>query len=187
MAWSYATLRLPDAATWAALRPLLPAGSDVLEMGTAYAPLPADAPEGTAPAALPGWWVSLATREALPAALAQHRAAAPAGVPVLGAVPVPREVSLRQLLLALRDGGWISHAEALAAACTGAMPAPLVQLLAGAVAGGQMTQAAADDAELTWAAMYTAVRTDPIWSLFVAGGIATATQVDGLFQGAAAR
>ena len=84
MGWTYATLRLADAAAWAAARPLLPLGSDVIEAGTAYVPLPPDAPEGTVPEALSGWWVSVAVRGPLPEALRPMRAAAPPGVPVLG-------------------------------------------------------------------------------------------------------
>lgn len=101
--------------------------------------------------------------------------------------PVPAEISLRQLLFALRNQGWITHAEALAAARTGSMPATLSATLAGAVQAGALTSQQSEDAALTWAAMYTALRSDALWGLFVATGTATNAQIDALFvEGAAA-
>lgn len=105
----------------------------------------------------------------------------------LDVVDVPDEIPLRQLLFGLRDTGWITHAEALAAARTGAMPATMAAILAGAVAAGVLTAAQAEDAELTWAAMYTANRTDALWDLFVATGTATREQIADVFRVGSAR
>jgi len=101
--------------------------------------------------------------------------------------PVPASVSLRQLLFALRDGNWISHDEAMAAARTGEMPGPMVKLLEQAVAAKLITAQAAEDAALTWASLYTAERADALWGLFIAAGSATAAQVDDLFRDAGGR
>ena len=96
--------------------------------------------------------------------------------------PVPSEVSLKQLLFALRDGGWITHDEALAAARTGALPATLATTLADAVAAGTLPLSAADDAALTWAAMCAAERRSGLWALLVSAGKATEAQVDDVFR-----
>lgn len=76
--------------------------------------------------------------------------------------------------------------EADAAARTGSMPATLSATLAGAVQAGALTSQQSEDAALTWAAMYTALRSDALWGLFVATGTATNAQIDALFvEGAA--
>ncbi|NKC30210.1 hypothetical protein [Falsiroseomonas selenitidurans] len=93
--------------------------------------------------------------------------------------PVPPEVTLRQLLLALVAQGWITEAEALAAARTGELPGSLAAMLPGLSAAEQFAL------RLTWAAMYSAERASPVWDLFIGAGVATADQVDALFRAAA--
>ena len=88
----------------------------------------------------------------------------------------PDRVSLRQLLIGLTAGGWITQTEAMAAAQSGAAPAALETVLAG------MAAADAFAARLTWASMVEALRTDPLWTAFVASGIATEAQIDDLFR-----
>lgn len=90
--------------------------------------------------------------------------------------PVPEQVTLRQLLFALVGGGYITQAEALGAARTGAMPATLLAL------ANNASPAEAFAIELTWAAMTVAYRTDPLWNMIVAAGIVTSAQVDDLFR-----
>jgi hypothetical protein len=94
--------------------------------------------------------------------------------------PVPQEVSLRQLLFALVATGFISGPEALAAARTGDLPASLEA----AIKDG-MSVEGAFAVDLTWAAMYSAERTNPLWTIVVAKGIATPEQVDDVFRIAA--
>lgn len=88
----------------------------------------------------------------------------------------PRNVSLRQLLRALVATGFISKAEALAAARTGDIPASLRAPLFAAVDAD-----AAFEIELAWAAMYEAERASPFWGFVLAAGIATAEQIDQVF------
>lgn len=90
-------------------------------------------------------------------------------------------VSLRQLLRALVSTGFISRAEALAAARTGDIPASLSAPLFVAV-----DAEAGFEIELAWAAMYEAERASPFWAYVVAAGIATAEQIDEVFAVAAA-
>jgi len=96
-------------------------------------------------------------------------------------VPVPQQLDLGQLIFALRNQQWITHAEALAAVKTGEMPTAMTATLAGAVQAGAMTAQQADDAAIIWAAMYRPVRTSSLWAIFVAAGTATSAQVDALF------
>jgi hypothetical protein len=109
--------------------------------------------------------------------------APPAGIyqslaPVAGVfMEGPPPVSLSQLLFALRDLGFINHAEALAAAKTGDIPASLQGALWAAVPD----EATRRDIELLWAAMYQANRTSPFWAFVIAAGIATAEQIDAVF------
>ena len=95
--------------------------------------------------------------------------------------PVPDSVSLAQLLFSLRDGGLISHAEALAAARTGDIPASLKDPLWVAVPD----QATREDIELLWAAMYQAERRSRFWQFVIGAGIATEAQLDDRFRAAA--
>jgi len=135
--------------------------------------------------ALKAPWTAM-TRDEYAALLALHEveqlawleARAPAPMPE----PVPQIVTLRQLLFALRDLGWISHDEAMAAAKNGDLPASFSTLLASLVAAGQLTASMADDAALSWAAMYSAERGAMVWQLFLAAGVATDEQVDAVFR-----
>ncbi|NKE43373.1 hypothetical protein HB662_01185 [Roseomonas frigidaquae] len=92
--------------------------------------------------------------------------------------PVPAEVTLRQLLFALVGAGWITEAEALAAARTGEVPASLADILP------DLSEAEQSNLRLTWAAMYSAERSSSVWDLFISAGVATAEQVDDLFRAA---
>jgi hypothetical protein len=130
-------------------------------------------------------WVAM-TRKEYAALLALHEpeqlawleAKAPPPMPE----PVPQIVTLRQLLFALRDLGWISQDEAMRAAKNGDLPDSFSTLLASLVAARQLTAGQADDAALSWAAMYSAERSAMVWQLFLAAGIATAEQVDAVFR-----
>jgi hypothetical protein len=92
--------------------------------------------------------------------------------------PVPPEIPLIQLLLALTILEFISEAEALAAAQTGALPASLEAQLFAAVTD--------PDAQflirLHWAGMYAAERSNEFWGYVVAAGIATEAQIDQVFR-----
>lgn len=90
--------------------------------------------------------------------------------------PFPREVTLRQLLFALVNQGWITQEEALAAAKTGEVPSSLAAMLPG------MSDAEEFGMRLTWAAMYSAERSSPIWDIFIERGVATPDDVDNLFR-----
>lgn len=176
----YRAYRFADQeASTAALAGETPAALDVI--GVAWT-------DADPPVALPGWHVNAAWSDAAPGGLVGYvidAAEAPrwwAGVPYEAAaseVPVPHTVSLSQLLFALRDQGWITHAEAMAAAKSGDVPATLDGLIS------SMDGAAADNVRLLWAAMYVAERSNPLWSMIVAGGVATGEQVDNLFRQAA--
>lgn len=106
---------------------------------------------------------------------------AEAPAPAFSAPPPPATVTLRNLLRALTALGFISRAEALAAARTGAIPASLAAPLFAAV-----NEDAAFEIELAWAAMYEAERASPFWGYVVAAGIATEAQIDAVFRAAGA-
>jgi hypothetical protein len=93
--------------------------------------------------------------------------------------PVPAEVTRRQLLLALRATGMLSGEEAVAAAKTGDLPAPLAAVVA------TLPTEVAQGVEITWAAMTTAERISPLWDTLEGAGLATSDQVDDLFRLAA--
>jgi len=180
------------AAGWPAPGDVPAEAAALVELGTLRAPGTEDAPG----APLPGWHVRALFAGAPPAALASAEVAEVAGAPVVPGLAgeetapggtVPEKVAIGALLFALRDAGWITHAEALSAGKTGDMPATLVQVLAQAVASGAITAAQAEDAELTWATLYEPQRVHPLWNLFLAAGVATAAQVDDLFRDAGAR
>lgn len=92
--------------------------------------------------------------------------------------PVPAEIPLIRLLLALTVLEFITEAEALAAAQTGALPASLETQLFAAVpdAGAQFL------IRLHWAGMYQAERASPFWAFVIAAGIATEAQIDQVFR-----
>jgi hypothetical protein len=93
--------------------------------------------------------------------------------------PPSRSVSIRALLLAMTAGGFITREEALAAAQTGAIPASLREPLFASV--DEDTRFAI---ELAWAAMYEADRASLFWQFVTAAGIATAEQIDAVFNAA---
>jgi hypothetical protein len=90
--------------------------------------------------------------------------------------PVPSSITRRQLILGLLAAGWITPAEAEAAATGGAPPAALDAVLA------NLTEADALEARITWATMSVAERFHPLLVAIVAAGIATDAQVDNLFR-----
>lgn len=125
MAWLQYVLRWPDEAAWRA------AASDadlaaVVEVGRINAELPADAPEGTLPEALPGWHVVIVPDAALPDTWA---AAAldtpPSGAPLFADIPVyppvPETVTRFQARAALLIAGLLAPTEAAVAASGDAM------------------------------------------------------------------
>lgn len=94
-------------------------------------------------------------------------------------VTVPRQITRRQLLLALAGAGLITGAEALAAATTGAVPARIDKVF-GALPADQALAA-----RITWATMAVAEREHPLIGALVAAKLATAAEVDALFTSAA--
>lgn len=90
--------------------------------------------------------------------------------------PVPASITRRQLILALLAGGFISAAEAEAAATSGAQPAAFAAVLAGLSASDALA------ARITWATMSVAERSSPLIAALITGGAATDAQVDNLFR-----
>lgn len=84
-------------------------------------------------------------------------------------------MSRRQLLIGLADMGWITEAEAIAAAGTGAMPAAVETAISVLDPDSQVR------ARITWAAMSEARRLDPLVALLAAAqGVGNAA-VDAFF------
>jgi hypothetical protein len=96
----------------------------------------------------------------------------------LAPAPVPASIPLIRLLLALNALGFITQAEALAAARTGDVPASL-EAQVFAVVTDAATQFLI---RLHWAGMYEAERASPFWAFVVAAGIATDAQIDQVFR-----
>ncbi len=99
--------------------------------------------------------------------------------PANEAVPVPRVITRRQLLIALAAAGFISAEEALAAAQTGTVPTAIAAIFDLLPAGQALA------ARITWATMTEVYREDPLIAAIVAAGVATREQVDALFRMAA--
>jgi hypothetical protein len=112
------------------------------------------------------------------------RDATPAEVAEIEAVrnappPVPSAISRRQLLIALTAAGLITEAEALAAARTGEVPAAIDAVFA------RLPPEQALAARITWATMTVVERAHPLVQALIDANLATAEQVDALFQAAA--
>lgn len=185
-----------EAAMQTALEAREPEALDVIGVARTRGVEGADGEVVTASVELVGWHVNAVWEGAVHAAWTASvipPVDAPrwwSGVPVeaasVPAPPVPQEITLRQLLTALRNQGWITQAEAIAAAKNGDIPSTLSNLLTSAQQAGSLTQGQVDDAALTWAAMYQAVRHDALWNLFTSAGAATTAQIDAVFvEGAA--
>lgn len=99
-----------------------------------------------------------------------------ADVPPAAPVPVPQSISRRQFLLALLGAGFVTPAEALAAATEGAVPANLATMLA------TLPEADALAVRITWASMTVAERDNPIIATLIAAGLASEAQTDELFR-----
>jgi hypothetical protein len=93
--------------------------------------------------------------------------------------PVPETVSRRQLLIALAAAGLITEAEALAAARTGEVPTAIDAVFA------RLPPEQALAARITWATMTVVERDHPLVHAVIDARVATAEQVDALFQAAA--
>jgi hypothetical protein len=93
--------------------------------------------------------------------------------------PVPTTISFRQLILGLLGSGFITAEQALAAAETRARPPQLDAIVATLPPDAELA------ARITWATMSEAKRADPLFAALIAGGHATADQVDELFRTAA--
>jgi len=92
---------------------------------------------------------------------------------------VPYVVSRRQFILALYSVGFITAAEAIAAAKTGEVPAAISALFA------LLPLDQAVSAQVTWASMTEVQRNHPLIEAAISSGLATAEQVDDLFRLAA--
>lgn len=99
--------------------------------------------------------------------------------PVPPPPPVPSQVTRRQMLLGLVNGGFITSAEGIAAAQTGAVPATVQ-----AVINTLSTQAAKDAATITWASMSVCERSNSLVAALAAAQNPplTSAQIDALFQ-----
>ena len=82
----------------------------------------------------------------------------------------------RQLFIGLAAEGWITEAEAIAAATTGALPS----VAEGAIANLPATQALA--ARISWARLTVAERTDPLVELLRAAKGKSSAEVDAFFR-----
>ncbi len=89
-------------------------------------------------------------------------------------------------MLALTLLGWITEAEAKAAAKFGDLPAAFRATIGGLVYAGQLPPAEVFAIEVTWASMQVASRADEVWGMFVGAGVATEAQVDDVFRTGAA-
>jgi hypothetical protein len=102
---------------------------------------------------------------------------APAAPP---APPQPvTDVAFWQFMMAAWRLGFITLAEAEAAVTQRVMPAAFAAALAG------LSQENQAEARIKWAGITRMVRTDPLFALIVAAGIATDEQIDGVFAVAA--
>ena len=95
-------------------------------------------------------------------------------------VVVPRQISRRQLLLAMAGTRLITPEEALAAATAGAVPAAIDTVFAA------LPPAEALAARVTWATMSVAERDHPLIIALITAGLAAPAEVDALFIQAAA-
>lgn len=95
-------------------------------------------------------------------------------------VTVPASITRRQLIMALLDGGFITEAEAIAAAQTGAVPAFVMAYF------NQLPDHEKTDATITWATMSMCLRADPLLLAVAAAGNLTSEQLDDYFRVAAA-
>lgn len=95
--------------------------------------------------------------------------------PDLAALRSLMRLSRRQLLIGLADKGWVTEAEAIAAAGTGAMP------LAVETAIGALDPADLVRARITWAAMSEAQRLDPLVALLAAAQGVGEAEIDAFF------
>lgn len=91
-------------------------------------------------------------------------------------LPVPAEISPRQLLIGLADKGWITPEEALAAATNGAPPAVIDALFSSFPPEQELA------ARITWARMTTVTRSDPLVPAFAATKGQSEADVDDFFR-----
>lgn len=84
-------------------------------------------------------------------------------------------LSRRQLLIGLAAMGWVTEAEAVAAATTGATPAAVEAAIAGLAPADQVA------ARITWAAMSEAQRLDPLVALLATAQGVDDAEVDAFF------
>lgn len=94
--------------------------------------------------------------------------------------PVPKSITRRQLILALLAGGFITSAEALAAAQSGTAPA-FIAAQFNALPEPQKTAAF-----ITWATMSVCERSDPLLAAVAATRGLTDAELDDYFRMAAA-
>jgi hypothetical protein len=87
----------------------------------------------------------------------------------------PVVLTNRQLFIALALTGFISEAEALAAARMGTVPAAIEEVFA------ELPDQDAFQARMTWATMREVPRDHPLIAAMVAANLATGEQVDGIF------
>jgi hypothetical protein len=91
--------------------------------------------------------------------------------------PVPASVTRRQMILGLVAAGYITSAEGIAAAQSGAVPAAVQ-----AVINTLPDQSSKDAATITWASMSICERSNSLVAALAAANSLTSAQVDALFQ-----
>jgi len=102
----------------------------------------------------------------------------PAEITPVTTVVIP-QITSRQFFIAMARAGYITNAEALAAAQTGAIPASVQTVINTLPADQQL------DYSITWAKMNTVVRTDAFINAYATAQGLTSDQVDQFFINAA--
>ncbi len=98
------------------------------------------------------------------------------GAAKLAARRAEMRLSPRQLFIGMARAGFISPDEAVAAACSGALPAAVEQALASLSIEDQMA------ARITWARMSVIERIDPLVDLLATATGRSPTEVDAFFE-----
>ena len=98
------------------------------------------------------------------------------GAAKLAARRAAMRLSPSQLFIGLARTGFISAEEAVAAACSGAMPVAIAAMLAGLPEDDQTA------ARITWARMTSVERADPLVDLLAAASGQMPAEIDAFFE-----
>lgn len=200
-AWSQRLLRFASEAAflgalqacgWASLGAVPAEAASFLPDGVLRSPPVLAGPPGAQVevpgAVLPGWYVRAVFPGEPPAVFLAAQVESIASTPVIpaeaaqaGPTPVPHMIRLLQFLAEAVEWGIIEPEEALAAACTGAVPASIDAVFA------MLPPSAAFGARLAWAAMVDVERSNPLLVVVAAAKGLTEADMDTFFIQAAAR